>query len=354
MSNLFSALKIREIEFKNRIFVSPMCQYSCENGIPGNWHLVHLGSRAVGGAGLVMAEATAVAPEGRISPKDTGIWNDQQVKAFWSINQFIKEYGAVPAIQLGHAGRKASTRVPWEGRGALGPDENPWQPMAPSAMPFVENYPHPKEMSQKDIDILIQQFQQAVKNSLKAGFQVVEIHMAHGYLLHEFLSPFSNQRTDNFGGSFDNRIRLPLAVAEKVREIWPSEWPVFVRISCTDWKDGGWDLPQSIEFSRRLREKGIDLIDCSSGGNLPDVKIPPVAGYQTEFARRIKKEAEIMTVAVGLITQPFQAEHIITTGQADAVMLARELLRNPYWPLQAAKVLGVNIPWPVQYERAKS
>jgi 2,4-dienoyl-CoA reductase-like NADH-dependent reductase (Old Yellow Enzyme family) len=307
----------------------------------------------VGGAALIVVEATAVTPEGRISPHDSGIWSEEQVKAFQPINNFISEQGAIPGIQLGHAGRKASTRVPWEGRGKLGDNENPWQTLAPSPIPFSDDYPLPREMDTKNIIDLIIQFEKAAKNSLEAGFQVVEIHMAHGYLLHEFLSPLSNQRTDEYGGSFNNRIRLPLQIAENVRNVWPEKWPVIVRISCTDWVDGGWDLAQSIKFSSLLKDKGIDLIDCSSGGILPGIKIPVSSGYQTDFAHRIKNEAGIRTVAVGLITQPAQAEHIITTGQADAVMLAREMLRDPYWPLHAARTLGVDIEWPVRYERAK-
>ena len=299
MSQLFKSLQIRELKFKNRIFVSPMCQYASDEGKPTHWHLVHLGSRAVGGAALIVVEATAVAPEGRISPHDTGIWSEGQVKAFQPISNFIAEQGAIPGIQLGHAGRKASTRVPWKGRGKLGDNENSWQTLAPSPIPFSDDYPLPREMDTKDIKDLIIQFQKAAKNSLEAGFQVVEIHMAHGYLLHEFLSPLSNQRTDEYGGSFDNRIRLPLQIAEKVRNVWPEKWPVFVRISCTDWVDGGWNLTQSIKFSSLLKDKGMDLIDCSSGGILPGIKIPVSSGYQTEFAHRIKNEAGIRTAAVG-------------------------------------------------------
>jgi 2,4-dienoyl-CoA reductase-like NADH-dependent reductase (Old Yellow Enzyme family) len=353
MSALFKPLKIRELQLKNRICVSPMCQYASDEGKPTAWHLVHLGSRAVGGAALIMVEATAVIPEGRISPDDSGIWNMEQVKAFQPITRFITEQGAIPAIQLAHAGRKASTRVPWKGRGKLADNENPWQTLAPSAILFSDDYPMPKEMNTEEIDNLISHFEIATENSIEAGFQVAEIHMAHGYLMHEFLSPLSNKRTDEFGGSFENRIRLPLQIAERVRKIWPDKWPVFVRISCTDWVDGGWDLDQSIQFSALLKDIGIDLIDCSSGGNIPGVRIPVSSGYQTGFAQKIKKETGILTAAVGLITQPAQAEHIITTGQADVVMLAREMLRDPYWPLHAARSLGVDIEWPVRYERAK-
>jgi 2,4-dienoyl-CoA reductase-like NADH-dependent reductase (Old Yellow Enzyme family) len=353
MSALFKPLKIRDIKLKNRIGVSPMCQYASEDGKPTTWHLVHLGSRADGGAALIMVEATAVIPEGRISPDDSGIWNKEQVRAFQPITRFIAEQGAIPALQLAHAGRKASTRVPWEGRGKLADNENPWQTVAPSAIPFSDDYPVPKEMNTQEIDNLIIHFQKAAENSLEAGFQVVEIHMAHGYLLHEFLSPISNKRTDKFGGSFENRIRLPLQIAERVRQIWPDNWPVFVRISCTDWVDDGWDIDQSIQFSALLKEVGIDLIDCSSGGIIPGVKIPVSSGYQTGFAHRIKTETGLLTATVGLITQPAQAEHIITTGQANLVLLAREMLRDPYWPLQAAQTLGIDIEWPVRYERAK-
>lgn len=350
MSKLFSPLNIREIRFKNRIFVSPMCQYSSEEGMPTDWHLVHLGSRAVGGAGLIIMEATAVSPEGRISPRDSGIWSDAHARALRRITHFIQSQGAIAGIQLAHAGRKAATQPPWEGRG---PIENPWQTLAPSAIPFDSNYPAPKEMSLADIDALVAQFEAAARRSLEAGFQVAEIHAAHGYLLHEFLSPLSNRRKDEYGGSFENRARLLLRVARAVRAVWPGSLPLFVRISATDWAEGGWDLAQSIRLAGLLKESGIDLIDCSSGGVIPGVKTPAGPGYQTAFAAEIRREAGIMTGAVGLITAAAQAEHIIRSGQADAVLLARELLRNPYWPLQAAKKLGVEVDWPVQYLRSK-
>lgn len=350
MSKLFSPLNIRNIQFKNRIFVSPMCQYSSEDGMPTDWHLVHLGSRAVGGAALIIMEATAVSPEGRISPADSGIWSDDHPKAFQRITGFIKSQGAVPGIQLAHAGRKAGTRVPWNGRG---PIENPWQTLAPSAIPFDRNYPVPKEMNRSDMEAMVANFKAAARRSLEANFEVVEIHMAHGYLLHEFLSPLSNQRSDEFGGNFENRVRFPLQIAQAVRRTWPPDLPVFVRISSTDWVEGGWDLAQSIRFSTLLKEAGIDLIDCSGGGVISGVKITTGAGYQTAFAAEIRKQTNILTGAVGLITDAQQAEHIINTGQADAVLLARELLRNPYWPLHAAKKLGAEIPWPSQYLRAK-
>lgn len=352
-SNLFEHITLRELRFRNRIFVSPMCQYSSDEGLPTDWHLVHLGSRAVGGAGMVMVEASGVSPEGRISPWDSGIWSSEHSNAFTRIARFIADQGAVPGIQLAHAGRKASTNRPWKGGGAIDAAHGGWQPIAPSAIPFDQKHPVPIAMSAAQIDQVVRQFADAARWSLEAGFQVVEIHAAHGYLLHEFLSPLCNQRTDEYGGSLENRMRLPLRVVEAVREIWPAKWPVFVRISATDWAPGGWDLPQSIEFSRRLKERGIDLIDCSSGGAVPGVKIPVAPGYQVPFSKAIRKEAGIATGAVGLITEPAQAQEIIASGQADIVLLARELLRDPYWPLHAAAALGIDVSWPVQYERAK-
>lgn len=351
MSKLFSAFSLRGLEFRNRVFVSPMCQYSSTNGLPNDWHMVHLGSRAVGGAGLVMVEATGVSPVGRISPGDTGIWSDDHTQAFKPIAAFIKSQGAVPGIQLAHAGRKASTGVPWRGGKPLSEGEGGWQPLSPSPTPFADGYPAPREMSQQDIEEVIKQFADAAERSLGAGFEVVEIHMAHGYLLHEFLSPLSNQRRDEYGGSFAARVRFPLEVAKAVRRVWPSHLPVFVRISATDWVEGGWDLSQSIELARLLKELGIDLVDCSSGGIVTGVKIPVAPGYQTPFAAAIRRETGIATGAVGMITEPEQAEQIIAGGEADAVLLARAMLRDPYWPLHAAKVLGVDVSWPVQYGR---
>jgi len=354
MSRLFSSLKLRELTFKNRIFVSPMCQYSSIDGLPNDWHLVHLGSRAVGGAGLVMVEATAVSPEGRISPDDSGLWSDAHAEAFVPIARFIREQGAVAGIQLAHAGRKASTDRPWTGGGPLGPDKRGWQPVAPSPLPFTPEHPVPREASPADLEAVRQQFVDAARRAKTAGFQVVEIHMAHGYLLHEFLSPLSNHRKDECGGTLENRMRFPLRIAREVREIWPNDLPVFVRISATDWAEGGWDLAQSVELCRRLKDIGIDLIDCSSGGSVPYAVIPAGPGYQTPFATAIRKEVGIPTGTVGFITEPAQAEQIIATDLADAVVLARELLRNPYWPMQAAKALKVDPSWPVQYLRAKS
>jgi 2,4-dienoyl-CoA reductase-like NADH-dependent reductase (Old Yellow Enzyme family) len=352
MSRLFSVLRLREVEFKNRVFVSPMCQYSSADGMPNDWHFVHLGSRAVGGAGLVMVEATAVSPEGRISPGDTGIWSDAHAEAFERITAFIKGQGAVPAIQLAHAGRKASTDLPWRGGGFLGEAEGGWQTMAPSPIPFSEGETPPREMSAGGIEEVIAQFAEAARRSFAAGFQVVEIHMAHGYLLHEFLSPLSNHRTDEYGGGLESRSRFPLRVARAVREAFPSHLPVFARISATDWVEGGWDLQQSVQLARWLKEAGVDLIDCSSGGAVPGARIPVSPGYQIPFAASIRKEAGIATGGVGLITEPEQAERIIASGEADAVFLARAMLRDPYWALHAAKVLGVDITYPPQYGRA--
>lgn len=354
MSRLFSAFKLRELTFRNRIFMSPMCQYSSNDGLPSDWHLVHLGSRAIGGAGMVMVEATAVSPEGRISPDDSGIWSDVHALAFTPIARFLREQGAVAGIQLAHAGRKASTDRPWLGGDPMGPEKRGWQPIAPSPLPFTPNHPIPREATTADLDEICTQFIDAGKRAKVAGFQTIEIHMAHGYLLHEFLSPLTNHRTDEYGGILENRMRFPLRVASAVREIWPSDLPVFVRISATDWADGGWDLSQSVVLCRKLKDIGIDLIDCSSGGLVPQAVVPTGPGYQTPFATSIRKEVGIATGTVGFITEPVQAEQIIATGLADVVILARELLRNPYWPMQAAKALQVDLSWPVQYLRAKS
>jgi 2,4-dienoyl-CoA reductase-like NADH-dependent reductase (Old Yellow Enzyme family) len=353
MSHLFTPLELRSVAFKNRIFVSPMCQYSCQDGMPAQWHMVHLGSRAVGGAAMVMVEATAVSPEGRISPWDCGMWAEKHARAFKPIAGFIAEQNCVPGIQLAHAGRKASTDFPWRGGKTLDAANGGWTPIAPSPIPFSESSPTPREMTQKNIDDLIARFAAAAGGCLEAGFQVLELHMAHGYLLHEFLSPLSNQRKDNYGGSLANRMRLPLQVTEALRETWPGHLPLFVRISCTDWVEGGWDLDQSIELARRLKERGVDLIDCSSAALVPYAKIPAGPGFQTPFAASIRKQSDIATGAVGLITHAVQAEQIVGTGQADAVFLAREMLRDPYWPLHAAHILGQEVAWPKPYERAK-
>jgi 2,4-dienoyl-CoA reductase-like NADH-dependent reductase (Old Yellow Enzyme family) len=350
---LFSPFQLRELTFSNRVFVSPMCQYSAEDGVPNEWHLVHYGTRAVGGAGLVMAEATAVSPEGRISPSDLGLWNDEQAREFMPITKFILENGAVPGVQLAHAGRKASTAEPWNGAGPLLPGQGGWTTLAPSSLPFAHGYSTPKEASELEIDMIVKQFVKAAKRALAAGFQVIELHMAHGYLLHQFLSPLTNLRMDDFGGEWEGRARLPLLIAKEVRRVWPEKWPIFVRVSSTDWVDGGWDLKQTIRLAKALKLIGIDLIDCSSGGLVHNVKFQTGPGFQVPFAEEIKREAEIATGAVGFITDPHQAEEIISAGKADAVFLARQLLRDPYWPLHAAKALGAEIDWPKQYLRAK-
>jgi 2,4-dienoyl-CoA reductase-like NADH-dependent reductase (Old Yellow Enzyme family) len=330
-----------------------MCQYSSKDGMPNDWHLVHLGSRAAGGASLVIAEATAVSPVGRISPGDLGIWSDRHGEAIGRIASFIKAQGAIPGIQLGHAGRKASTDVPWKSREPLFEGQGGWEVIGPSASPFEPNCPLPREMSAAEIEEVVHQFQEAARRSLQAGFEVVELHMAHGYLFHQFYSPLINHRSDRYGGSFENRIRFALETVQAVRQVWPRSLPLFVRISCTDWVEGGWDLAQSIDLSLRFKDCGVDLVDCSSGGAVPAAIIPAGPGYQTPFAAAVRRQAGIPTGAVGLITGPAQAEQIVATGQADAVLLGRELLRDPYWPLHAAKELGVDIPWPVQYQRAK-
>jgi 2,4-dienoyl-CoA reductase-like NADH-dependent reductase (Old Yellow Enzyme family) len=349
-SQLFTPLKLRDVEFRNRVFVSPMCQYSSDDGLPTPWHLVHLGSRAAGGAGLVMVEATAVAPDGRISPGDSGLWSDEHARAFAPVAAFVRSQGAAAGIQLAHAGRKASTAVPWEGGLPLA--AGAWETVAPSAVPFGD-FPPPRALGRAEIGDLVGQFAAAARRAEAAGFQVVEIHMAHGYLLHEFLSPLSNRRGDEFGGDFEGRTRFPLQVARAVREALPARKPVFVRISATDWVDGGWDLPQSVALARRFREIGVDLVDCSSGGLVADARVPVGPGYQVPFAEAIRREAGIPTAAVGLITEPAQAEQIVADGRADAVCLARAMLRDPYWPLHAAHALGADAPWPVQYLRAR-
>ncbi len=353
MSRLFTPLEIGNVTFRNRVFVSPMCQYSSRDGLPTDWHLVHLGSRAVGGAGMVTVEASAVTAEGRITPDDSGFWSDAHAEAFKPITRFINEQGAVPAIQLAHAGRKASTDAPWRGGAPLGADGRGWTPLAPSAIPFDTGYPVPRELNEQDMNEIVEAFTAAARRALTAGFGVIELHMAHGYLMHEFLSPLSNQRTDRYGGSLENRMRLPLRVARAVREAWPADLPLMVRISASDWAAGGWDIEQSVELSRRLKDIGADLIDCSSGGLVPTAQIPAGPGFQAPFAERIRREVGIATGAVGFITDPAQAEHILRTGQADAVFLARQMLRDPYWPLHAARELHADIPWPVQYQRAK-
>jgi 2,4-dienoyl-CoA reductase-like NADH-dependent reductase (Old Yellow Enzyme family) len=351
--HLFSPLPLRGITTRNRIMVSPMCQYSSEDGLANDWHVVHLGSRAVGGAGVVITEAAAVEARGRISPQDVGIWNDEQITPLARIAEFIKAQGAVPGIQLAHAGRKASTYRPWSGSGAVPLEEGGWQVVAPSALPFSSTYPQPQALTLDDIRGIVAMFAAAAQRALTAGFDLIEVHAAHGYLIHQFLSPLSNERTDSYGGSFTNRIRFGREVVQAVRQVWPDHLPLFVRISATDWVEDGWDIEQSIAFAQHLAEDGVDLIDVSSGGTVPKAEIPVGPGYQVPFAERIRKEANVCTAAVGMITEPEQADAIVRHGQADMVALAREELRNPYWPLHAAQILGHDITWPPQYERAK-
>jgi 2,4-dienoyl-CoA reductase-like NADH-dependent reductase (Old Yellow Enzyme family) len=353
MSALFTPLRLRETTIRNRVAVSPMCQYSARDGLPGAWHLVHLGSRAVGGAGLVLAEASAVLPEGRISPDDTGIWSDAHAAAWAPIARFVVEQGAVAGIQLAHAGRKASTDAPWRGGRPLGEEARGWRPVGPSPLPFAEGHAVPRELEADDLTRIVGAFRDAARRADEAGFEVVEIHMAHGYLLHQFLSPLTNRRTDGYGGPLENRMRLPLEVARAVREAFPVERPVFARLSATDGVEGGWDLEPSVVLACALREAGVDLVDCSSGGAVPGAKVPLGPGYQVPFAAAIRERAGVMTGAVGLITEPAQAEAVVAGGKADLVLLAREMLRDPYWPLHAARALGAKTSWPSQYLRAR-
>lgn len=351
--NLFSELQIKSIQFKNRIAISPMCQYSAEDGFANDWHLVHLGSRATGGAALIIQEATAVSPEGRISPGDLGIWKDEHILKMKAITQFISSQNAIPGIQIAHAGRKASAEVPWKGHKKIDKDNGGWETVAPSAIRFSVGDYLPKALDTKGIHKVIFDFKMAAKRALEAGFKVLEIHAAHGYLLHEFLSPLSNLRTDEYGGSFENRARLLIEVLESVQTEWPSDLPLFVRISATDWADNGWNEDESVQLSKILKEKNVDLIDVSSGGLVDYQQIPVEPNYQVPFAERIKKETGILTGAVGLITEASQAEEIISSGKADLVLFARESLRNPYLALAFAKDLETDVKWPIQYERAK-
>ncbi len=353
MSLLFQPLTIRNITFKNRIVVSPMCQYSAVDGFANDWHLVHLGSRAVGGAALVIAEATAVSPEGRISPGDLGIWKDEHIAFLQRITGFLEKQGAVPGIQLAHAGRKASHQTPWEGNKSLTPGEGGWQTQAPSPIPYHANEPLPKEMSLDEIRQCINDFEAAAERALKAGFKMIEIHAAHGYLINEFLSPLSNHRTDAYGGSFENRTRFLLEIVKATRKIIGKGLPLFVRISATDWVPGGWTVEDSVALAKILETASVDLIDCSSGGNSHDQKITPGPLYQVGFAERIKQETGILTGAVGMITKVTEAEEILQKGKADLVIMARQLLRDPYFALHAANEVGDDITWPVQYLRAK-
>ena len=352
MSHLFEPLELRSLVLPHRILVSPMCQYSSTDGFSTDWHLVHLGSRAVGGAALVFTEASAVTADGRISPRDLGIYDDRHVEGLGRIVRFVKAQGAAVGMQLAHAGRKASTARPWEGGKAVAPAGGGWEPVAPTGEPFSATYPVPRELTVAEIGEVVAAFAMAATRARAAGFDVAEIHAAHGYLIHEFLSPLINTRTDEYGGSYENRVRLCLEVVDAVRTVWPENLPVFVRISATDWKEGGWDVEQSVELARRLRDRGVDLVDCSSGGAVADARITVGPSYQVPFAERIRREAGIATGAVGLITDPRQADDIVRSGQADCVLLAREMLRDPYWPLHAAQALGATVPWPVQYARA--
>jgi len=349
---LFSPFQLRSLTFANRIGVSPMCQYSSEDGFANDWHLVHLGARAQGGAGLITLEASAVTPEGRITPGDLGIWKDEHISNLGRIVEFIHSQGVRAGIQLAHAGRKASMSVPFHGERLLSPDEGGWQPVAPSAIAFSHVYAVPQALDQAGIDATIEAFRLAARRALAAGFDFVEIHAAHGYLLHEFLSPLANRRNDAYGGSFDNRTRLLVQVVDAVRAEWPAHLPLFVRISATDWADGGWNIDESVRLAHVLRNQGVDLIDCSSGGQVPNAQIPVGPGFQVQFAARIRREVNIPTAAVGLITDAVQANAIVANGEADLVFLAREMLRDPYFPVHAAATLEEAASWPVQYLRA--
>ncbi|WP_068928285.1 NADH:flavin oxidoreductase/NADH oxidase [Planobispora rosea] len=367
MSALFEPLRMRSLTIPNRVWMAPMCQYCAavdgpDQGVPTDWHLTHLGARAVGGAGLILTEATAVTPEGRISPADLGLWNDRQQEGFARITRFLREHGAVPGIQLAHAGRKASTDRPWRGGAPVGPDQHGWQPVAPSPIPFAEDHPVPAELSVAGIRGLVEAFAAAARRALAAGFQVAEVHGAHGYLINEFLSPHSNRRTDAYGGSYENRTRFALEVVDAVRAVWPEDLPVFFRISATDWLTEnpedhreGWTADDTVRFAKDLLAHGVDLLDTSTGGVAPGARVPTGPGYQVPFAARVKSETDLPVGAVGLITEARQAEEIVASGQADAVFLGRELLRNPYWPNLAARELaelGAEARWPDQYHRA--
>ena len=353
MPNLFSPITFRGLILPNRIAVSPMCQYSSTDGFANDWHLVHLGSRAAGGAGLIFTEAAAVLPEGRITPHDLGIWKDEHIAPLARIVEFLHGQGARAAIQLAHAGRKASMQRPWQGERLLAPEEGGWTNVeAPSAIAFKEGYAQPKELDAAGIAEVTAAFAGAARRAMECGFDVVEIHAAHGYLLHEFLSPLSNKRTDKYGGGFENRARLLVETADAIRAVWPEERPLFVRISATEWTEGGFDVEESVKLARLLKQHGVDLMDVSTGGNVAGAVIPSKPGYQVPFAGQIRREAEMATAAVGQITEAEQADGIIRSGQADLVLLAREMLRDPYWPLHGAQELGVDVAWPPQYLRA--
>ena len=352
--HLFEPLTIRAITFRNRIAVSPMCQYSCEDGFANDWHLVHLGARAVGGAALVMTEANAVSPEGRISPADLGLWKDEQMAPLARIVRFVEENGAVAGTQLAHAGRKASTSASWLGGGPLDIANGGWRPIyGPSAIPFSPDSIPPEALDKAGIARIVGAFGVAARRAYECGFKVIEIHGAHGYLLNEFLSPLSNQRADEYGGSFENRTRIVREVTESIRKEWPGQLPLFLRISASDWVEGGWTIQDSVSLARMVKPLGVDLVDCSSGGAIQNARIPVGAGYQVPFAAQVRREGNVMAGAVGMITSPQQADQIIRNGDADMVLLAREFLRDPHWPLHAAQALGYKMDWPVQYDRAK-
>ncbi|WNZ13804.1 NADH:flavin oxidoreductase/NADH oxidase [Streptomyces sp. 11x1] len=358
MSALFEPYRLRELTIPNRVWMPPMCQYSAAPegplaGAPNDWHFAHYAARATGGAGLIIVEATAVSPKGRISPYDLGLWNDTQVEAFRRITGFLKGQGTVPAVQLAHAGRKASTDQPWRGGAPVGTDAHGWQPVAPSALAFDERHPVPDELTVDQIRDVVGQFAEAARRALAAGFEVVEIHGAHGYLINEFLSPHSNRRTDSYGGSWENRTRLALEVVDAVRDVWPTEKPLFFRVSATEWlEEGGWTADDTVRLAAELKAHGVDLLDVSSGGNAPGVRIPVGPGYQVPFAARVRNESALPVAAVGLITEAEQAEKILANGEADAVLLGRELLRSPSWARQAARELGGEVRVPEQYHRS--
>ncbi len=353
VSALFSPLTLRGVTLRNRIVLSPMCQYSAREGQASDWHLVHLGARAAGGAALVFTEACAVSPQGRISPADLGIWDDRHISGLARLTEFIRAQGAVAGVQLAHAGRKGSTAVPWQGGRPLSPAEGGWEVVGPAAVPFDEGYPVPRAVTEAELQEIVESFAAAAVRARQAGFEVVEIHAAHGYLVHSFLSPLSNSRADAWGGGFSGRVRLLVEIVQSVRRQWPAELPLLVRLSATDWVEGGWSADDTVALARMLAPLGVDLIDCSSGGLLPGVSIPVAPGYQVTFAERVRREAQVAAGAVGLITEPAQAEAIVAGGQADLVFLGRQLLREPSWPLRAARELGVEGPWPVQYLRAR-
>jgi 2,4-dienoyl-CoA reductase-like NADH-dependent reductase (Old Yellow Enzyme family) len=352
MVQIFDPLQIRGITLQNRIVVSPMCQYSSDDGFANDWHLVHLGSRAAGGASLVFTEASAVTPEGRISPEDLGIWKDAHIEFLTRIVKFMKTQGTVPGMQIAHAGRKGSTQRPWEGSSKVSLSDGGWVPIAPSEVAFSDTYPMPRAMTKDEIHSVVDAFAQAARRALQAGFQVLEIHAAHGYLAHEFFSPLSNFRNDEYGGSFENRTRIGREIVSAVRKEWPDNLPLFIRISATDWKEGGWDLDQSVELAKRLKTLGVDLVDCSSAGLAVDQKIIAGPGFQVPFAERIRRDAGILTATVGLIETKEQVAEILAKNQADLVLMAREFLRDPYWPLRTARELKQKISWPAQYLRA--